>query len=458
MKKCFIFLSLFFILALFATWLSAQVPSRPSHIAEGTIEKPNATLENLSNDYFSGRWDNLQEKATKILEGHQIEGYKIDAKTNFYFIILLSQEKDEDPRLIRFLWHDPKPEPYVSWIPGLTEIYEIILSENSELALKTSYLSTKLEDPFLPQIPKFLKIIEPILAGLKAVEPSGVPPINVEIRKIVLPHKRAKIKIVDVANLNSAALSNKIKSAARELAKKLNLRTAYQSDYGKNITCAICSSMNKVNENDDKMSMLKKFWDSVNMAYSSIIDNSTPKPEELKLAITIEEEFLGMIKESIPKDVKAENECINIPPVRFSFSLMSARAIQNDFTRKRMKVADSGVYAADPLSGLIMAAILNYHPKKYDPQSSQMQKNEKYRLFVGGVLSPEIGICAGAGLAIIRGIALNGGVALLSIHTKNAPDNVLVDGLEFEKPHNPIEPFKRKWGSVLFIGLGYSFQ
>ncbi len=459
MKKLLLLLAVLSILALVLVPLAAQVPSRPTYIAKDTIEDPGTTVTELSILYFSGEWDTLQTKVGELLKSRKIKDHPIDAKKNYYFVIILSQEADEGPGLIRFLWHDPQPEPYVAWLPGLKQVFEIVLSEKDEITLKTSYLSTEVENPLLAQVPKFVKLLEPFMALFGAEETKTIPSIAIELRQVSLPHKRAKLSIVDSANLSDRPLSRKISEASEKLSESLRIRDAYKNAYGQELAGAICSRLKKETEpGKGSARPLFRMRKAVGEVYKSYIERHAPKPEELKLAMDIEEKFLGLIAGTAEKDVEAETEYSNIPLAQCSFGLVSALPIRNDFSRNRVKVADIGVYANHPLKGPLMAAIVNYHPVKYNPQSPHLQAGERYRLFVGGVLSPELGVCAGVGVAILRGLSLNAGIAYLGIPVKNDPAIVLIDGLTYEKPADPIHPFKTKWGNVFFVGFGYSFE
>jgi hypothetical protein len=459
MKKGISLLALYSILYLFVVPLAAQVPSRPKIVGTDTIACPASILEKLSNDYCSGQWGDLQTKTDNLLQGQKIGNHTIDSKKNFYLIIFLSRE-DEEPRLIRFPWHKPEPDRYTSRIPGLNEIFEIVLSEKGELAVKTSYLSTELENPLLSQIPKFVKTIEPALLTFpeKGLKTRPVPAINVEIRSITLPFKRAKIKVNDAAALSDVALSNKIQTAAAELAEHLSLRMAYHSDYGKKIISAVCRRMNEVSVANEKRGLVEKMREAVKAEYSCHIKKYPPKPEELKLAMNIEEEFLGMIEETGAKETKAEFVYENVPLERLSFGLISTFLFENSFTSGRVKVTDAGYYASDPPKNPLTAAIVNFHPSQYDPKSAKMKFSEMFRLFGGFVLTPDVGFCAGAGFSCLRGLSFNVGGALVGIQTKNNPDAALVDGKQFEKPRDPDHPFKMKWGPMFFLGFGYDFQ
>jgi len=459
MKKFLSLLAFFPIHFIFTIPLVAQVPSRPMVLGGGTIVNPTTTLGNLANDYLSGDWTALQKKTRELLKDFKTDKHEVDATKAFYFIVFLSHEKGKEPRLIRFPWHDPEPDPYASRIPGKKEIYEIVLSDEAEWTLKTAYLSTEIENRLLSQIPKFVKMIEPIfMMAYKEAETTAAPPIKVEIRSIALPYDKAKIRISDTAVMSDASLAKAIKAAASKLADDLQYRDIYASEFGKILAIAINTKIQEVPVADNKKALLERMREAVDTAFRSHIDKSKPKPDELKLAMKIEEEFLSMIEESVAKNVEEEFEYENVPLQHFDFGLISTHMLADSYIGQRVKVTDAGNYAADPPKDPLTAAIINFHPLEYDPKSAKMKFAEIFRLFGGFVLTPDYGCCAGVGFSLLRGLTINAGFAMMRIHSKRDPISVQVDGKEFEKPGNSDKPFKLKWGQVFFVGFGYNFQ
>jgi hypothetical protein len=449
--------------------LAAQVPSQPKHVAKGTITNLSSHIKDLSKDYGSGQWNDLQKKAGDFLQNLNIGTHSIDSKKNFYFIIFLSGEEGEERQIIRFPWHEPRPDPFASRIPGERTIYEIVLGAKSDLELKTSYVSTKLENPLLSQIPKFVQMVEPALPALLKGErvmaelaiptlKPAAPAINVEIRSVELPFERSRIKINDAAVLSDSALAEKIKSAADGLADSLQYRKAYLSESGQKLAQEIKSSIQKAAPPDHEKNASEQMRNAVDTAYIAHIKKHRPNREELKLAMDIEEDFLGMIERLGAKEETAEFDYENVPLEQVSFGLISTFLFGNSFTDQRIKVTDAGYYASDPPKNPLTAAIINFHPFPYDPKSAKMAFSEMWRLYGGFVLTPDVGFCVGTGFSCLRGLSFNIGVAFVGIQSKNDPDSVLVDGKTFEKPRNPDSPFKTKWGSVFFLGFGYNFE
>ncbi len=208
-----------------ASIAAAQVPSRPTMVGSGQT----GPLASLAADYLDGRWALVQSKMDALLAGKTAGGHVIDPKKHFYLIVFLSLEKGEAPRLIRFVWHKPMPDPYAARIPGKREIFEIVLGAGNEFELKTSYLSTELANPLLDEIPKFVRKVEPFVAEWVKKKTDRIPEQTVpfQVRRVALPYARAKIKIVDTVIFGgeTKALDDEAAAGAKEIRATLISRT-----------------------------------------------------------------------------------------------------------------------------------------------------------------------------------------------------------------------------------------
>lgn len=157
------------------------------------------------------------------------------------------------------------------------------------------------------------------------------------------------------------------------------------------------------------------------------------------------------------KDVKASFDFENAPPRRLSFGLISAYMLGRGYAADRTRLTDDGYFAADPPENPLTAAILNIHPAAYDPEAVKMTPAERFRLFTGVVMTPDPGFCAGAGIALLRGLTVNAGAALTGFRVAADPRAVSVGGRPKTEPADPDRPFKTSWRTVGFVGLGYVF-
>jgi len=455
MRKSYSMLFIFSMLCVFTLPLAAQVPSRPEIVGVGEIRDLDTVLNKLSRYYFEGRWDLLQHEIDNLGLEKTPGGHKIDPKKNYYLVVFLSHEEGGAPRLIRFAWRKPAPDPYAARIPGRKEIFEIVLGAGSDLELKTSYVSTERENQFLSEIPKFVKKVEPVLED--RLKTTGgrleAPAVNFEVRRVVLPFARAKIKVADVAVLNEAGLAKAVKTAGAKMAGFL----VYQRAEAKTLADRLLEAIRGVKTGGGKDAPAERFRAAVQTAYKAYVGDHRLKGEDLDQAAGVEKEFLDTIKEAGAEEVKASFEYENVPWERVSLGLVSAYMLDKGYADDRVRLTDYGYYAAAPPANFLAAAILNIHPFKYDPESSKMTFAERFRLFTGIVLNPDAGVCAGAGFALLRGLSINGGLALMGIPMANNPRALVVNGRDKTLPENPKDPFKTKWRTAGFIGVGYSF-
>lgn len=361
--------------------LSAQVPSRPVYIGSGAVENLDGLTAKMSELYFTGQWEALQEKIDGLrlwierTEGGTAVKEVLDPEADFYLVVFLAREEGGDLRLVRFAWHKPVPSPYAASIPGKREIREIILGAGIDFDLRTGYLSSETEDPFLAEAPRFVKKIEPLMIRILVSDEAGKKPpatkevlSNFIVREVSLPYARAKVQISDAAALREPA-------AARA----------------------------------------------------------------------------GI------KEVRGSFTFANAPWPRWSFGLVSAILLDRGYAADRVRLTDDGYYADDPPKNPLAAAILNFHPIAYDPDRARMSLAERFRLFGGVVLEPDMGICAGAGFGLLRGLSVNAGLALMGLQTPRDPRGIVVSGRAKTLPGNPDAPFRTAWMTVAFAGFGYSF-
>ena len=357
MKTCSLIV-LFFLVQI----VSAQVPARGIRVADGYADFPTNKLEEITNIYFSGDWEKLQQSTIDLLERLQFQESNneliLDFDRHYYSVAFVHTAPDKSEDVLRYLVHSPPPEPYVSRIPGIKagdkkKFYEVFLTMNPKDVLISTYFSTREKNPLESQIPKFLKQFDPkVLENLtSAIGPSKR--VYAVLSRIDLPFSRASIDVEDV-----------------------------------------------VQRPEDKVSTKSKLF--------------------------------------------------NRPLTRFSFGVVSSLVLSSSESNTRATI-QSGNLTEDPLRGPMPMGIVNIHPWGYDADSEDVSWKERFRLFAGGILSPDFGFSAGAGVQLIRGFSLNAGVGILFIDTLKEGE---VLG---EKPVDPEDPFEYGTATVFFFGVGYNF-
>lgn len=157
-----------------------------------------------------------------------------------------------------------------------------------------------------------------------------------------------------------------------------------------------------------------------------------------------------VVQQEKDKEIVKNFKLFNRPMTRFSLGVVSSIIVSSAESDIRATI-QSGDLTQDPLRGHMPMGILNIHPAGYDAESESVTWRERFRFFIGGILAPEFGISAGAGLQLIRGFSINGGVGLLLIDTLKAGESI------GEEPLDPEDPFEYGTATVFFAGVGYNF-
>jgi hypothetical protein len=168
---------------------------------------------------------------------------------------------------------------------------------------------------------------------------------------------------------------------------------------------------------------------------------------DFEAATDVEKAFLELTAGDV---VKAKRDSVyeNFEQQRLSLGLIAAVIVDRSGD-PRVKV-DSGKISADPVSGTLTMATVNFHPLGFDPKSMEPSRGERFRLFAGATLTPEFGLGGGVGYGIIRGLSVNLGYAWLRVDALKHSDRVE------QAPSNSKDPFENGFSRVVFIGFGYS--
>lgn len=152
-----------------------------------------------------------------------------------------------------------------------------------------------------------------------------------------------------------------------------------------------------------------------------------------------------------PKTVttSASTTLSGIPYQRLSFGTLGGYIAGATSSKDRVKV-DGGKVVNDPIGRALTAVVLNFHPR-FDPKAPEMESGERWRAFVGGVLTPNLGMTLGGGYAFLRNLSINVGYALLVIPTMRDIDTINA------APTDGTRPFRAGGAHVGFLGFGYKF-
>jgi hypothetical protein len=156
--------------------------------------------------------------------------------------------------------------------------------------------------------------------------------------------------------------------------------------------------------------------------------------------------FLGVLNAD---EVRGSETFENVPLQHWSLGLMAA-AVFEESGAERAKI-DSGVVVRDPLGGVLAIGTLYWHPWAFDPGAERPTSAERWRAFIGAVVSPEPGLAVGVALQAFRGLTINVGYGSLLVQSPKT-------GMDFgDSAEGGNSPLSRQRADVAFVGFGYNF-
>jgi hypothetical protein len=122
-------------------------------------------------------------------------------------------------------------------------------------------------------------------------------------------------------------------------------------------------------------------------------------------ALRIEDDYRAALK---PQTVEGEWKLKNVPPETWGLGVLTAIAVKGG--EDRVKI-DGGKIVADPLSGVLAIAAVDWHPVGYSPEPIEPSWAERFKFWGGAVVAPDLGLVLGAAIMPfpVRGFTLNAG-------------------------------------------------
>src|SRR5207247_195652 len=147
---------------------SAQVSTTPAPLGPALpIGKPFETLDQLTELYNGGRWDDLLKLARSLLDDTAAAARRakqdkpsadavssaVDYKKNYIILTWIGADPFGKIMLARIVVHEPSPEPFWPDLPGVgvgadeAHTYEVFLSRGVRGKLTSVYASSRDKDP-----------------------------------------------------------------------------------------------------------------------------------------------------------------------------------------------------------------------------------------------------------------------------------------------------------------------
>ncbi|HEY6141615.1 MAG TPA: hypothetical protein VI670_27970 [Thermoanaerobaculia bacterium] len=457
------------------------VPARVEKVATVSIQKPATLLRKWSEIYFSGDWAALQTTLRDDLKGLKFPDLSDDDQVQFerraYSVVFITTLRKREGEIVRVVLQPSAPAPYSTTLPGLRTHYELHVKPVEAESLATTYFSTPTDDPVASQLAAFVKQFDP-----KALGPFFPPfaltvltnsTFYVDLRRVRLPFARAKIDIEDDAATiaDFDAKSGDLKIDAAKLTESLTVREARgipcATDVAKALQARIESfiaqpqtSMCPTAPSDDEKKKLTTPWDvlqrELGCTYVTSVQVSTacgnaPSPEINALVVSIEGRYKDLAKAAALK-VAGKTTYVNVPRSAVGLGVIAGVITSVPSGQKRYKVGNDGKLTLDPLTGGVSIAAVNIHPWRFNSATTSITTAERFRFFVGPVLTPEFGFAAGAGVGVIRGLSINAGYGVVRISTLRDGDQAGA------APADKTRPLRNSTARVVFFGLGYNFK
>lgn len=440
-----------------------------------------------------------------LLEGCDTAArHEFDFGRNTYRILFVSAVQDPEGDLVALVLAPGDEEPYSSRLPGIDQFFDVFLHIGEPGEIHSEYNSTAVANPVLEKLPSFVKQVD--LGGIARLVrdgPEGVQPmLYLQISRVDLPFSRASISVKDAAKIPAPFDSAKISSRAGELETSLNVREAGGAPCARRVASCLRQAvqaellLDKVAIGNALKAAAKKEncpdgdWTEydppeekcgkpiigttdrekcylhpgegskarclaearIESVYASVASKdaacTAATMDDFAAATKVESSFKKLVQGKAV-EAKAESVYSNVPQSYISLGVLAG--VLGDTGGDGRYKLDSGKISADPVTGTLSMAILNFHPWGYNPKSERLSWGERSRLFVGAVLTPEFGLGAGVGVSLVKGLSVNFGYAWMRVDTTRGGD--AAGGA----PSNLKDPFRNGVARSGFFGFSYAF-
>lgn len=454
-------------------------------------------LDHLTAAYNSGDWAGFQSDARALLDAlrgaplqpvttapalagcaNSVPSDRVtaalDYKRRYVVLVWLGASPLGTTQVMRAVVHLPVPESYSADLPGVTGFTEVFLASSLDARAVSLYTSTREKDPFIEQLPEFVKaIFAPLsttIAGILvsaqgAIREAGVgnvPKLAVTVSGVVLPIRRASVraqtKVKDltsqtdfrdaVTTLGATLLFDGAGRSARARAQVESLVT--QLPLNAAVSCgppAGSSAESPVSRTKDCREALDE---TLKEAFDKAADGAPAG--EVTVIVDVDKQFRTLAVNALSTSAELDMTFKNRPSTRFTFGAGGAVIANARLNRVRTKIDDTtGQLISDPLPRVMTLAFVNWSPAGYDEASADISLSERVRPFFGAALTPDFGVVGGVNVLLARGIGVAGGMGWL--FGKGA------DAEEIGNPPAPREdPFKLAVARSVFVGITYNYK
>lgn len=428
----------------------------------------------LTATYRSGNGASFRDHLTSVIgaiekDCAEIKKVKVDAARDTVHVLWVDLDPLGTVKVVNHvLLYKGENDLSNATLPGVTSadrVFEIFVAPAQKDAVATAYTSTRERDPLDEQLPAFAKAIaDPLTALLAATQgalvgraavvppPGATPPTHfATVSRIMLPYARARVH-VDVR----VALALDAERIRKDLAA-LAWKNAFVTGAHSKCALTLNSSLKSAAEASsarcaaEPERCVERVSSSFNTEFQSALATCTTEAErdELLAVDTAYREFITGLNGA---NVVAGYDLKNSPRQLASLGVMTAYAFKGGINgAMRVKVKDGNI-VADPLDRRLSLVVVNFGFKRYNADAFHPTAAERIRWFAGAVVTPDFGIASGVSAAIVRGLTVNVGGAILGVRGLHEDDKL------GQPPTHDEDPFRLSQARVLFLGVGYNFK
>ena len=471
---------------------AGQVVTTSEHLVRTTVTCRGADCDSpvatLSKHLTHGDMVRLQGYAAELLHTlarsapDELKHALGDVNRNYYRLVWLCRDDSGAASLQSVIVHAGDTAA-IRTLPGITigssvQLLEILITTDPTAVLDTQYLSTRTKDPLEAQIAPFVEKtgIVGFLAALplargEAVRPEGAAvSTTYAVSRPVLPFARADLKIQDTLIVPGSTAG--LLKSSDDLARRLSARDVRLSSCGRGLAAADAAAIAKGLDGaackptntsatagltaSEAATCKASLTDVIEEAFAHAGDcRDSPAAPGTDPVLLVDKQFTDLLANLRESRRAAEWKVSNVPRTRYSFGVLSSAIIGRPHYAHgttRVKIGGNGAIVLDPMPTVLTMALVNIHPRAYDPQADSPTWNERFRLFVGTAITPDFGLGGGAGVMILRGLTADAGWTNLFVRTPRSGFSL------GQVPSATSTPLSVGSAGVWFAGLSYSFK
>jgi hypothetical protein len=396
----------------------------------------------------------------------------LDYTARYVVLVWVGSGPSGRPQVMRAVVHSPAPDLYSADLPGVSGFTEVLLASSLDARAVSLYTSTREKDPFIEQLPEFVKaIFAPLsttIAGIRGGAQGATreavlePKLAVTVSGVVLPISRASVraqtKVKDLVSqedfrdavtaigttllFDGAGRSTKARDQVKALVTELPLNAK--------VSCGPPAA----SATESPLSRTKECRDALDQVLKKAFDKAAEGAPAAELAaiVDVDKQFRALAVNALSTSAEIDMTFKNRPLTKFTFGGGGAVIADAHLNRVRTKIDDkTGQLVSDPLPRVMTMIFVNWSPAGYDEAAASISLPERVRPFFGVSLTPDFGVVGGANVLLVRGIGIVGGIGWL--FGKGADAEAIG-----KPPAATADPFKLEVARSLFVGISYNYK